>query len=391
MKTATSSTARKYRFSVVAATGFATVALGLAAPLSGVAQESTTRTLATGSHVPLAADAPDRYTVKSGDTLWDIAKIFLREPWYWPEIWYLNPQVANPHRIYPGDVLALVNVDGQQRVTIQERAAGGPDREVNGGAARLSPHVRSTPIDQSITAISAETIQAFAGRPTILTASQVKSGPHLLAMRDRHVIGGAGVEVYAGGLQDAAPDSRYSIVHVDTPIRDPQSNKLLGYRGIYVGAANVIDAGSPTKLVLTETAREALLGDKLLPESSDIPLDFIPHAPSGDVSGAIAAVSGVTVAGQYDVIAINRGTKNGLEAGHVLAISERGEVIRDKYSSGGVASDATSVGSGLGKRVRLPDERSGIAMVFKAYDKMSYALIMEATHPIHVGDVIGNP
>jgi len=389
MKTATSSTARKYRWAVTAAAGLATIGLGLSVPLSSVAQDSSTRTLATGSHIPLAADAPDRYTVKRGDTLWDIAKVFLREPWYWPEIWYLNPQVANPHKIYPGDVLALVNVDGQPRLTIQERAAGGPD--VHGGSERLSPHVRSTPIDQSITAIPAETIQAFAGRPTILTSSQVKSGPHLLAMRDRHVVGGAGVEVYAGGMKEAAPDSRYSIIHVDQPVRDPQSNKLLGYRGIYVGAANVVDPGNPTKLVLTETAREALLGDKLYPESSDIPLDFVPHAPNSDVHGAIAAVSGVSVAGQYDVIAINRGTKHGLEAGNVLAILQRGEVIRDKYGSGGVASDATSVGTGFGKRVRLPDERLGVAMVFKTYENMSYALIMEATHPVRVGDLIGNP
>src|SRR5688572_30852841 len=147
-------------------------------PVSSTAQD-TQRTIATGSNIPLTADAPNQYVVKTGDTLWDISKVFLREPWYWPEIWYVNPQIANPHLIYPGDVLKLVYVDGQPRLTVAQR--GGETVEGGRGGKRLSPEVRREPLSQAVTAIPYDVIASFMGRPTLLTKDQVKTAPYIVA------------------------------------------------------------------------------------------------------------------------------------------------------------------------------------------------------------------
>ena len=367
---------------VLSLTAGLTLAGGMV-PLTSSAQDGT-RTIATGSNIPLAAEAPDEYVVKTGDTLWDISKTFLRDPWYWPEIWYVNPQVQNPHLIYPGDVLKLVYIDGQPRLTIAERGQVGQ----GSGTKRLSPEVRREPLSQAITAIPYDIIASFMGRPTLLDKDQVKTAPHLVAMRDGHIIGATGNEVYARGIGDAAADSRYSVIHVEEAIRDPENNDLLGYTGIYVGSGPVVTTGDPAKLVLTDTTREALQGDKLFPETVEVNLDFVPHAPASDVAATVIAVQSHTVIGQYQVVALNRGSSHGLEPGHILAISQRGEVVRDKYAKGGLGASA---GPSRGKKVQLPHERVGVVMVFKAFDKMSYALVMETTHEIRHGDLAGNP
>lgn len=363
------------------------ISLSLTAPV--VQAEDTGRTLATGSRLPLSPSAPDRYTVKSGDTLWDISKLYLSQPWYWPELWYLNPQIKNPHLIYPGDVLALVNVDGQTRLTVTERGPAGNDAETRGGAMRLSPQVRSEPLTQAITAIPYNVVAAFMGRPSVLTLDEVKKAPHIVSLRDRHILGGAGDDVYAMGIGSAPEGARYNVVHVEDPLRDPETHKLLGYRGIYVGNGPVVLSGDPAKLKLTETSLEALPGDKLFAETYAINMDFVPHAPAQPVKGVIFAVNGVSVVGQYQVIAINRGSKQGLEAGNVLAIYKAGETVRDRYGDGRSANPMETPSGG--KKVRLPDEQVGTALVFKAYDTMSYALIMEATNTVKIGDLIRNP
>lgn len=345
------------------------------------AQESS-RTLATGSNIPLTADAPDEYVVKVGDTLWDISSVFLRDPWYWPEIWYVNPQVENPHLIYPGDVLKLVYIDGQPRVTVA-------DRPQTGGGKRLSPQVRREPLSQAITAIPYDVVASFMGRPTLLDADQVKSAPYVVAMRDGHIIGAAGNELYARGIDDAQVDTRYSVIHVEEKLYDPDTRELLGYSGMYVGSGPVAKAGDPAKLVLTDSSREALQGDKLFPESVDVNVDFVPHAPDSDVEARVIAVRSHTVMGQYQVVALNRGKNANLEPGHVLAIEQRGDAVRDTYSEGGLA--ATGARPRSKGNVTLPDERIGIAMVFKTFDRMSYALVMEATHEIRQGDYARKP
>ncbi len=211
--------------------------MGVLAPPSTLAQDGPAQTVGSGSNIPLATDAPDQYVVKTGDTLWDISKVFLKEPWYWPEIWYVNPQIANPHLIYPGDVLKLVYMDGQPRLTVAER--GGETVESGRGGKRLSPEVRRQPLSQAITAIPYDVVASFMGRPTLLTKDQVKTAPYVVALRDSHMIGAIGNEVYARGIEEAAPETRYSVIHVDEELRDPDNNDLLGYSGLYVGSGPV--------------------------------------------------------------------------------------------------------------------------------------------------------
>jgi hypothetical protein len=204
-------------------------------------------------------------------------------------------------------------------------------------------------------------------------------------MRDEHVTAATGNDIYAHGVNDAVENTRFNIMHVDQQMRDPENNKILGYRGVYAGTGAVTGPGNPAKLQVQEMDREVLRGDKLFPEHVAIELDFLPRAPTSDVKGAIMAVAGVSVAGGHDVVAINRGGKHGLEAGHVLAILQKGDTVVDKFGLG------DSTGSGSGKRVKLPDERVGLAMVFKTYENMSYALIMETSHPVRNGDIVRTP
>ncbi len=369
----------------------AVLAGGLTLSSASQAQSAAgdSRTLATGTRLPLAASAPDRYTVKSGDTLWDISRTFLNQPWYWPELWYLNPQVQNPHLIYPGDVLSLVTVDGQPRLMVTERGAAG-EQIRSGDGVRLSPQVRSEPID-AIATIPYNVVAAFLGRPSVLSTEEVKTAPYLIASRDKHIIASAGDEVYAKNIRNAVEGSRYNIIHVDEALHDPETNDLLGYRGIYVGTGAVTAAGEPAKLKLNETVREALPGDKVYAENYQLSMNFVPHAPSSDIQGSIFAVNGVFVAGRYQVVAINRGTKAGLETGHVLAIYQAGDTIKDLYGDGRSANPMNTPNGLFKKNIKLPDERAGTVMVFKTYERMSYALIMDASHPISIGDYVRNP
>ena len=325
----------------------------------------------------LVPTAPRSYTVRPGDTLWDISSTFLRDPWLWPEIWHVNPQVENPHLIYPGDVLALAyGADGSPQLTLER-----------GGATRLSPRMRSEPLEGAITAIPYEIVASFMSKPTVLEKDEIRNTPYVVSTRDQHLVAAAGNTIYALGDLGSEVNSRFNVVHVGDPLHDPDDNDLVGYQGIYTGAARLLEAGKPSTLELTESARETLDGDLLFPGTFDVPLDFIPHAPTTDIDGRVMSiVNGIAVVGQYQVVVINRGSSHGLEPGHVLAIHHAGSEVRDPKSRG-VSRSAT----GIGRSVQLPDWQAGTFMVFKTYDRISYGLIMEAKAPIRVLDRIGNP
>jgi hypothetical protein len=325
-----------------------------------------------GSRVPLAEGHPDEYVVQPGDTLWDIASTFLRDPWYWPEIWHVNPDIQNPHLIYPGDVLALVMIDGEPRITT-----------VRGSAYRLSPQARITPLSETVTSIPYEQIAAFLSKGLVLEKDQIEGLPYILATRDKHLIAAAGNDIYVRGGEPAEPGTRYSVVHVGDELVDPDNNEVVGYQGIYVGEGALARGGDPATVTLTETNREALRGDRLLPEGVDIPLNFFPKAPDTDVEGRIiSVVDGVSQIGQYMVVVLNRGARDGLAPGHVLAVFQSGDVVTDRFGGGTMFS---------GEKVKLPDEEAGTVMVFKVYDRIAYGLVMEATSAIHELDAVRNP
>ena len=313
---------------------------------------------------PLAADAPDEYVVQVGDTLWDIAATFLKDPWYWPEIWYINPQVENPHLIYPGDVLALIYIDGAPRVTTRA------------SSARLSPQVRSTPLTEAITSIPYESVAAFLSTGVVLEKGEAEKLPYLVATKGDHLIAAAGNIVYVRGSV-SEPGSRYNVVHIGDKLVDPETNDVLGFHGHQIGEGTVRRGGDPATFALTMSKQEAKHGDRLLPASVDVPLNFFPKAPSSEINGQImAVVGGVTQIGQYQVVVMNRGTSDGLSVGDVLTVFQKGAKVRDHVEGGSVT---------------LPDEEAGTVMVFKTYDRISYGLIMEATNAIHVEDFVRNP
>jgi hypothetical protein len=323
----------------------------------------------------LRPDAPMNYTVKRGDTLWDISAVFLKDPWFWPEIWQINPQVENPHLIYPGDVLSLaVGANGDARVYISQY-----------GGARLQPRLRSDSLDGPIDTIPFSAISAFLSKPSVLTKEQALAAPHILAFRDQHMIGGAGHEIYVKDL-NAPLNQRFAVMHVGQPIRDIGSREIIGYQAAYVATAVVNVPGDVSKAVLTEGAREALEGDRLISTESDVPLTFTPHAPTTTIDGQIIAVAdNAEQIGQFQVVVLNRGTSHGLAPGAVLAIDQLGAVVSDKYGQSPWKKKAFS------KDVRLPSERAGTLIVFKTFDNISYGLVIGARGPMQVADRVYNP
>ena len=368
-----------------------TVAVSLAVAVSGLAMWAADPTPAAAQQasgqsmsVPLAPDAPDTYVVKKGDTLWDIAGVFLKYPWYWPEIWYVNPQVENPHWIYPGDVLRLVYVDGKPRITVG-----------TAGEVRLSPQVRADPLGQAIRTVPYDILMNFVQRPSLLTKKQVDKAPYVVGFRSRHIVGSSANELYAKGLENPPPGTEYTIVHPGEELRDPDDGDLLGYVGHYAATTRVITTTDAkhedplTHLTVLDNGREINQGDKVFPAKTKFGDDFVVSAPRDTkLDGQVlAVVDGLAVAGRYQVLAINRGKRDGLVPGNVVAIYARGVDVRDLYSRG---QDWTKFTANYAT-VKLPDERSGTLLLFTVTDRMSYGLVVESTQPMRIGDFIKHP
>ena len=345
---------------------------------TGAGASSTPLPAETSGGVVMNPNAPDSYVVKRGDTLWGIAKVFLRDPWFWPEIWQVNPKIQNPHLIYPGDTLRLVYIEGRPTIMLQR-----------GDAARVLPRVRSQPLEGAVTSIPYETVAAFMSKPSVLAKEQIQNAPYVLATRDMHVVMADGDTLYARGFSGPVElGTHYNVVRIGDALRDPDDNRIVGYDGIFNGAGHITRSGDPATLIMTESARETEAGDKLFAGGVDVPLDFIPSPPKTNTVGRIMAVSnGVTVIGQYEVVVINRGVNDGLMPGNVLAVFQAGDSVPDTVNKG-FLNGMTRLGA---KHVRLPDERTGTFMVFKTFEHLSYGLIMEATNVIRVGDRVENP
>jgi hypothetical protein len=317
--------------------------------------------------VELNPDHPQRYVVKKGDTLWDISGMFLKYPWHWPDIWYVNPQIDNPHLIYPGDELSLVWRDGR------------PMLELNRGdrTVKLGPQIRETMIDKPIPTIPLSAIGPFLSKPKVVGAEVLDNAPYVVASADERLISGAGDYVYVRGVQDDDIND-YSVFRGGKVYTDPDTSEILGYEAIYTGDATIVADGDPAKADLTYTNREVQIGDRLLEvEDDDYDLYFIPRSPEQQMNGRIISVfDGVSQVGQYQIVVLNLGDRDGLETGHVLSVFQAGETIRDS-----VTADPKD-------KVTLPDEHAGEAMVFKTYEKVSYAIVMKASRAIHLFDKV---
>ena len=365
----------------------------------------------------LAPDAPDSYVVKSGDTLWAISGMFLRSPWRWPELWGMNlEEIRNPHLIYPGQGLVLDKTSG--RAVLRKAGAATPagpeapaSATVAGGAARdesgiqtirLSPRTRYEPVGGALSALQMSAIEPFLTEPVIVEENELASAPRIVATQENRVMLTRGDRAYARGpfdaplLDDKSTTQIFRIFRVATPLKDPESDEVLGYEAQFVGKASLMRSemteeteGSngrmttaivPATIDIVEAKDEILVGYRMLPEPERVFLNYLPHAPTGTVNGRIVSVYGSAVvnAAQNQVVVISRGLRDGMENGHVMAILKNGPRVIDK-------TDPSRT------QIKLPNERNGLLMVFKTFEKLSYALILDITDGVRVGDRLANP
>lgn len=321
--------------------------------------------------VQLKPGHPEQYRVVQGDTLWDIAGRFLNKPWEWPQIWHANPSVQNPHLIYPGDVLSLVYIDGKPRLSLERGASR--------GTIKLSPHIRSTPIAEAIPTIPLRAISSFLLANRILDSQEtLDRAPYVLAGNAERVISGQGDRIYARG-DFGAPLPGYLVFRQGKTHIDPETREVLGINADEVATAELVSVERDiASLDLVRTTQEVRLGDRLLPgEERPITTNFTPAAPERAISGVIMDVPrGVTQIGHMDVVILNKGARDGLADGHVLAVYKLGEQVRDRLT---------------GERIKIPDERAGLLMVFRTYEKMSYGLILQAHRSLSIMDRVRNP
>lgn len=320
-----------------------------------------------GDVVSLKDGHPQTHVVKKGDTLWDISQKFLEDPWLWPEIWHVNPQIDNPHLIYPGDVLNLVYIDGRPKLVVKR-----------GKDVKLSPKVRISDLDLAIPAIPLDAISPFMSNSRVVDQYTLKNAPYVLAGEGGHIVSGAGDELFARG-EFQEDQKNFGIFRPGDTFVDPDTEELLGYQAFSVADAKVVGLERDiATLGLNRSTEEVRRGDRLLPdEERRISSTFYPSAPEAEVDGYIIAVEGgVSQIGSMDVVVINKGTREGLDVGHVMAIYRVGEKVRDTVT---------------GEIVKVPDSRAGLLMIFRTFDKVSYGLVLKATRPLVVMDKVTNP
>lgn len=353
----------------------------------------------------LAPSAPDEYTVQRGDTLWAISGVFLKTPWRWPELWGMNLEdIRNPHRIYPGQQLFLDKSSGRAILRARQQAAvgGTPD------TVRVSPRTRYESLaDAAIPTLSPQAIEPFLSEALIVDEASFALAPRIVAAQEGRVLLSRGDRAYARGAYSskdggkALSDARgepvaYRVFRNATPLKDPSTGEILGYEAVYLGKAELVRGEStasvknkdgkestevvPATLDILIAKEEMRVGDRLTPEPPRELLSYVPRAPASPVEGQIVSIYGSAVlyAGGNQVVVLNRGARDGLERGHVIAIQRSGERLTDRTDSART-------------QIRLPNERNGLMMVFRTFEKLSYALILEVTDGVKVGDRFVNP
>ena len=367
------------------------------------AQRSVAEQVAVGG-IPLSElspTAPDTYTVKRGDTLWSISGLYLSRPWRWPELWGMNmDQIRNPHRIYPGQQLYLEKADGLARLRLGQRPGDAPTETL-----RVSPRVRISDLpDNSVPAIPMHLIEPFLNEAIIVNANDLDGTARIVATTDNRVLLTRGDRAYARGRngtplveKDPKMIESYRIFRNATPLKDPVSGTILGYEAQYLGTAELVRSETvepsrapngemvptivPATIDIVRAKEEMRIGDRLVPPAARQLASFVPHAPKPGTQATIISVSGnaVGMAGQNQIVILNRGTADGLEPGHVLAVLKAGRRLNDRSLPTERAA------------LQLPDERNGLMMVFRTFDNLSYALILEVTDIVEVGDRVTSP
>jgi len=322
--------------------------------------------------ISLKEDAPDRYVVEKGDTLWSIANKFLKEPWRWPELWKLNQdQIKNPNRIFPGNIIVL------------DRASGGS--LALGTAVKLSPQIIAEPLsDQAIPAIPPNVIEPFLVQPLVIEVDGMNNAPRIVATEESRVYLGPGGNAYVSGLSDSK-QLNWQIYRPGKALVDPDSNLTLGYEAVFLGTGRLTRPGDPATVQIVTAKQEIGSGDRLIASGRPIITEYLPHSPKTPIQAKAISIYGALVtseAGRDAIVAINKGSRDGLENGHVLALYRAGAKVVDPSSE--LSRDTAPT-------FQLPDERYGLVLVFRTFSSVSYALIMESSRPVAPGDVLRTP
>ncbi len=313
---------------------------------------------------------PDKYTVVKGDTLWDISARFLQNPWEWPKLWKNNPQIKNPHWIYPGDTLYFSIVNGQPRLSLTPNQDSG-----------FQPRIRRSSVEDAIEMIPSNAIRQFLASPKVVTENELEKAPYVIDFAGEHLLAGAGDRIYVRAI--TAPESlSYIVYRKGKAYISPDSHEILGYEASYIADATLQNIGDPATLSIVKSDQEVRMGDRLMVSSAgELALNYYPHISTKPIKGNIISVlNGVSQIGQYNVVVIDKGTVDGIETGQVFDIYRKGRVVVDRIG------DPDKAGS-----VKLPDEIAGLLMVFRPFERVSYALVMEASSAIHVLDRIETP
>lgn len=326
-------------------------------------------------------DAPDSYTVKRGDTLWDISGRFLKGAWKWPQIWDYNPQIQNPHLIYPGDKLFLSYVNGQPTLNLirngQSVGGGLGDVRSNSNATRISPKIRVESLSEAVPTIPGDAIKQFLVRPNVVTSAQLRNAPYVVGNEEGRLISSLGQEVFVRGDVDHS-QSKFGIFRKTKTLRDPRTGKNLGFEVIHVAEAKLLNVGDPSTMVITSNSRETMAGDVLLPSADDgMVHTYTPRLPPLEGDGRIVSlVDAISQTSRDQIVVVNVGEKIGIEVGDVLAIESKGESLIDRY------------GKRAYDRVKTPNKRTGVLMIFQTFDEVSYGLVMESSRPVKKNDIV---
>ncbi len=325
----------------------------------------------------LVNNYPDRYVVVQGDTLWDIASRFLNKPWRWPEIWETNPQVKDPHWIYPGDILQMTFTNGKPRLQLVGDV--GNRNYTKGNRVRLSPRIRRTPYDKPLTGIPAEIYLQFMSKPYVIGKRDLANSPYIVAFTRNHLTATKGDKAYVRNIKDQG--KMYEVVRQGKAYRDGDTGEVLGYEARYIGTARIDINGDPATIRITDSVKEFQLGDRLIPSSQSLDIeDFHPKAPNNIIIGNIISLfDAVFNVGKYSVVVVDRGSKDGLESGDMLDILQKGETIIDRFVRG------------VKNKVTLPNEQAGQLMIFRTFERVSFGLIMEANKAVRLGDIVSSP